>query len=245
MSVVAPPEPPRPDELELLIREARARQLRRRLGAVAVVAVLLGTSVATYAIFAGSGERSTTGGLGAGRAATPSSSRCGVRVRGPNVFRDGRIVFRDRVASPMSHEIRCSGSTVWAVFVNGIGTNVESYVGARSGDRGRTWRVAFGQNYQGLRADRGLGPELGAWTLSGSRAAYFIGWCGPCSVSGRFGTADLIATTDGGRTFRHYAVPALAGFSPRRLRVTGRVVTIWGRQLAQPYTHKVVRLRVA
>jgi hypothetical protein len=38
MSVVAPPEPPRPDELEALIREARARQRRRWIQIVTAVA---------------------------------------------------------------------------------------------------------------------------------------------------------------------------------------------------------------
>lgn len=167
-------------------------------------------------------------------------------MRGANVLRGSRVVFRDRVATPMFHQVRCSGSTVWVVFENGIGTNVESYVGVRSGDGGRTWRVALGQNYDGVGARRDLGPELGAWTLSGPRAAYFIGWCGPCQVSsGRWGTVVLAATKDGGRTFRRYPVPALAGFPPRRLRVMGNVVTIWGRQLTKPYAHKIVRLRVA
>lgn len=152
----------------------------------------------------------------------------------------------------MSHELRCSGATVWVVFFNGIGTNVESYVGVRSGDRGRTWRVVLAQNYPGARP-RGLGPELGTWTVQGRLAAYFIGWCGPCERSGRWGTVVLAVTTDGGRTFRRYAVPALTGFTPLRLRVRGDVVTIPARRLARKvdsspfeiYTHKTVRLRVA
>jgi hypothetical protein len=46
MSIVAPPKPPRPEELEALIREARARQRRRWMTAGAVVAVLAGAGLA-------------------------------------------------------------------------------------------------------------------------------------------------------------------------------------------------------
>src|SRR6266566_2886758 len=48
--VVAPPEPPRPDELELLIREARARARRRRLLAAAVIAVAAAVVFGVHAV---------------------------------------------------------------------------------------------------------------------------------------------------------------------------------------------------
>lgn len=50
MSVAAPPEPPRPDELEALIREARARQRKRRLLGVALAAAVFGAVLAAGAI---------------------------------------------------------------------------------------------------------------------------------------------------------------------------------------------------
>jgi hypothetical protein len=149
----------------------------------------------------------------------------------------------------MWHELRCSGAAVWVVFVNGVGMSHEDYVGARSLDRGRTWRVVL--------ADRpgsyGIGAEVGAWTLRGSRAAYFLGTCPACSVGKAFGTVSLTATKDAGRTFRSYPVSALAGFAfaPLRLRARGSVVTIWGRQLVRTvgsrevYRHKIVTVRVA
>jgi Protein of unknown function (DUF4232) len=49
MSVVAPPQPPRPDELEALIREARERQRQRRLLAAAVVGILAAVGLSVWA----------------------------------------------------------------------------------------------------------------------------------------------------------------------------------------------------
>jgi hypothetical protein len=45
------------------------------------------------------------------------------------------------------------------------------------------------------------------------------------------GTVALWVTKDGGRTFREYKVPALTGYAPDRIRVTGREVTIAGARL--------------
>lgn len=75
MSVVAPPEPPRPDELELLIREARARQRRRRLAAAATLAVSTAAALAVYSSLAGNAstiDRSRSGSP----APLSSVSRC-------------------------------------------------------------------------------------------------------------------------------------------------------------------------
>ena len=147
----------------------------------------------------------------------------------------------------MWHELRCSGPAVWVVFVNGVGMMHEEYIGARSLDRGRAWRVVL--------ADRpgsyGIGAEVGAWTLRGSRAAYFLGTCPACSAGKAFGTVSLTVTTNAGRTFRSYPVSALSGFVPLRLRARGSVVTIWARRLVRKvglrevYRHKVVKVRVA
>lgn len=74
MSVVSPPEQPRPDELELLIPEARARQRRRRLGAAALLALAAGTALAVYAIVP-AGHRAARTDHGA-PAALASPPRC-------------------------------------------------------------------------------------------------------------------------------------------------------------------------
>lgn len=53
MSIVAPPEPPRPDVLEALIREARTRQRRRRLRGAAVVAAVAAIALSIWAAVPG------------------------------------------------------------------------------------------------------------------------------------------------------------------------------------------------
>jgi Domain of unknown function (DUF4232) len=53
MSIVPPPAPPRPDELEALIREARARQRRRRLVGVVAVGAVAGIGLSVWAAVPG------------------------------------------------------------------------------------------------------------------------------------------------------------------------------------------------
>lgn len=72
MSVVAPSEPPRRDELEALIREARARQRRRRLFGAAVVAIVSAVGLSVHVSLHGRVEGSTHGRGGL----TGVSSRC-------------------------------------------------------------------------------------------------------------------------------------------------------------------------
>lgn len=245
--------PPPQDEQELLIREARARQRKRRLvGAAALIAFLAGTGLAIHSIASGKGSRVSAGARRGVPAAT-TRSRCGVRIEGTTevVGQGGDVVYRDPYQGSMWHDLRCQGTTVWAVFVNGIGTNVESYLGVRSLDGGRTWRVAFAQDPR-VRKQYSVGAELGPWALQGRRSAYFVGTCGPCSVGKAYGTVSLTVTKDAGRTFRHHLVRALTGWTPRRIRATGHEVAIWASQLVRKrdtppvevYRHRVVRLPV-
>jgi hypothetical protein len=55
--MIAPPRPPRSDELELLIKEARDRQRRRRRLAAAGVALLAGLGLGAYAVAGGFGSQ--------------------------------------------------------------------------------------------------------------------------------------------------------------------------------------------
>jgi hypothetical protein len=66
--MIAPPKPPAPDELEALIKEARERQLRRRLLGAAALAVVAAAGLGIYALAAGSnpvssGDSSRPSGL--------------------------------------------------------------------------------------------------------------------------------------------------------------------------------------
>lgn len=223
MSVVSPPPQ---DELELLIREARARQRKRWLGAAVAVAVLAGGALAVFSI-AGGGSRSASS-AGGGPAAVRVTRTCGIRVAGPRILgADGRAVYREPVPRGEVHpnfipsQVRCSGSAIWVVWFNGAGMMHEDYVGARSLDRGRTWHVVFAQQ-PGVHS-RALDAEIGPWTLGGPRAAYVVGTCPACWG---FGTVSLSVTRDAGHTFRMYRVPGSDRWMPSSIRVRGRQVTI-------------------
>jgi hypothetical protein len=251
MSVLSPPDP-RQDELELLIHEARARQRKRRVGVAALVAGLAGATLGISSIVAGRSPSTSTGG--ARRFAGATVSRCGVRAEGVRILRAGQVVYREpgHYVHPNGGPgatIQCSGPTVWAVWMNGAGMSQEAYVGARSGDGGRTWRLVFSEPYFGVRAPHELDSYLGAWTLHGPRAAYFTGRCPACG----YGTVSLWVTKNGGRTFRMYEVPTLTGYGPTSVRVSGHDVFIRAehmmRKIGSPpyeiYGHKTVKLRVS
>ena len=96
MSVVAPPEPPLPDELEALIREARARQWRRRALFAAAIAVVAGVGLSVWAAIPGGG---TGVGDGGGR---PSAGASSIR----QIEAGGRRIPIDTIGS--------SGPVTWA-----------------------------------------------------------------------------------------------------------------------------------
>ena len=58
--MIAPPKPPSDDELEALIKEARARQLRRRLLGAAAVAIAAAIGLGAYALAIGGGSQAAT-----------------------------------------------------------------------------------------------------------------------------------------------------------------------------------------
>ena len=233
MSIVAPPPvtPPRPDEREALIREARERQRKRWLGAAAVVALLAGAALGLDAIMAGESSNPSRPAGGPTPAAA-NGKGCGIRVADTRIVdAGGSTVYREpgnwTPGYPRSHVVRCSGSSIWVVWDNGAASSQEAYVGAHSIDRGSTWHLIFAENYFGVNAAHELDSYLGPWALLGPRAAYFTGWCPVCGgESAVSGTTSLWVTKDGGRTFREYRIPALIGYEPVALRVSGRDATI-------------------
>jgi uncharacterized protein DUF4232 len=80
--MIAPPRPPSHDELEALIKEARARQLRRRLLGAAGVAIAAALGLALYALLAGGAEGSGTAAGSRPRVVTaPCSLAAGWQLR--------------------------------------------------------------------------------------------------------------------------------------------------------------------
>jgi hypothetical protein len=70
MAIDSPPRPPSQDELDALIREARERQLRRRLLGAAAIAITAAVSLGIYAVFSDGSSRPTTGASPSGLATT-------------------------------------------------------------------------------------------------------------------------------------------------------------------------------
>ena len=226
--MLAPPRPPAHDDLEALIREARARQRRRWIGAAALVAVVAGVAVGISSIFGGSHSEVTSD---AGqRSATVTVSRCGIRVEGIRIFQGGRTVYRapGHYVNPNGGpgaQVQCSGATIWVVWELGAGMSKGDYVGARSADRGHTWRLVISQPFFGVKAPHALDAYLDIWTLRGPQDAYFAGSCPACGI----GTTSLWVTTDGGRSFVRYAVPWPKGQRSASVRIPGHTVTISAR----------------
>lgn len=87
--MIAPPKPPSHDELEALIKEARARQLRRRLLGAAGVAVATGLGLGVYALVTGGAHRvGTASGSRPQVVTAPCSAAAGWQLRLDGVWSD-------------------------------------------------------------------------------------------------------------------------------------------------------------
>jgi hypothetical protein len=70
MAIDSPPRPPSHEELDALIREARQRQLRRRLLSAAAIATTAAASLGIYAVFSSGSSHPTAGASDSGLATT-------------------------------------------------------------------------------------------------------------------------------------------------------------------------------
>jgi hypothetical protein len=82
----APPEPPRPDELELLIREARARQRKRRMIAAAAMGGAAALVLSAWAVFTGGGKPNRAQARPPVGAALPLCRTVDLRISFPLAF---------------------------------------------------------------------------------------------------------------------------------------------------------------
>jgi hypothetical protein len=160
--------------------------------------------------------------------ATPA---CPVHIVGKRIVDNrGQTVYRDPGYRVLAAQVKCSGRAVWVLFHGGVASSQEAYLGVRSGDGGRTWKLLLSAPYFGVRAPFTIDSYSGPWTIVGQNAAYFVGWCPAC---GRYGTVSLTVTLDGGRHFRRYKVAKLSGFRGSGIRVVGDDVTITARSESQ------------
>jgi len=203
--------------------------MRRSMLLVLVcVAVLSGCSGSHHISVTGTRSSSHATPEGGKAPVAQHGHSCAVRVIGARILdQSGHVLYRDPGGfgtHPHLHQVRCSGPTIWVVFNNGAAMSQEAYVGVRSGDAGRTWRLVFAEPYFGVKAPHELDSYMGPWTLVG-RLADFTGSCPACSPKKMVG---LWVTRNLGRTFRSYPIRALGGFEPTRIRVHRSRVTIWG-----------------
>jgi hypothetical protein len=150
---------------------------------------------------------------------------CPVRLVGKRIVDGtGQTTYRYPGSEVPVAQIRCSGRVVWVLLHGGAASSQEMYLGLRSADGGRTWKLLLSEPYFGIKAPFTIDAYSGPWTIVGENAAYFVGWCPACTN----GNVVLVATTDGGRTFHRYAVPSLSGYGQglRSVSVNGDTVTI-------------------
>jgi hypothetical protein len=153
-----------------------------------------------------------------------ATARCPVHVAGKRIVdRHGHTVYRDPRYQVVAAQVRCSGRTARVLFHGGAAASQEAYVGVRSGDGGRTWKLLLSEPYFGVEAPFTIDSYSRPWTIVGSNAAYFVGWCPACALHG---TVSLTVTLDGGKHILRYEIPALDGFRGARIRVEGDDVTI-------------------
>lgn len=128
MSVVAPPPQ---DESELLIREARARQRKRWLIAMALTAAVAGAALAAYAVFAaGRPETRERHGLSNGIAAVPRCSAGQLRLDQPRFdgAGTGHVMESMSFTNTASRSCALRGWPVFDVVLPG-GQLVRAHVG--------------------------------------------------------------------------------------------------------------------
>jgi len=149
---------------------------------------------------------------------------CPVHVIGKRIVDGGgQTVYRAPGYRVVAWQVKCSGRTVWVLFHGGVASSQEAYLGVRSGDAGRTWKLLLSEPYFGVRAPFTIDSYSGPWTIVGANAAYFVGWCPAC---GHQGTVSLTYTLDGGRHFRRQRIGKLSGFRGTGIHVVGNHVTI-------------------
>lgn len=151
---------------------------------------------------------------------------CPVHIVGKRIVdKAGHTVYRDPDPGTgvVAAQVKCRGRTVWVLFHGGFASSQEAYVGVRSRDGGRTWKLLLSEAYFGVKAPFTIDSYSGPWTIVGENAAYFVGWCPVCTSHG---TVSLTVTLDGGKHFRRYKIPALTSFRGTGIRVVGDDVTI-------------------
>jgi hypothetical protein len=149
MAIDSPPRPPSQDELDALIREARERQLRRRLLGAAAIAIAAAASLGIYAVASGSSSRPTSGASGSG-----SASNCPLNALPLALQTQGtatQAVTFLTIRNPQRLTCSISASVVFEITANGQRAHVA----------GNPLRLRLHMKLQGARSR--FWPLNGVW----------------------------------------------------------------------------------
>jgi hypothetical protein len=171
MAIDSPPRPPSQDELDALIREARVRQLRRRLLGAAVIATIAAASLGIYAAFFGGSSRPTAGASDSGLVA-----RCPLSALPLSLQPQGtatQAVFFLTIGNPQRLTCSITAPVVFEITQRGQRADV----------RGNPLRLSLHTNLRGTRSSY--------WPLNG---VWWANWCGSrqdFSLTARVGSQSL------------------------------------------------------
>jgi hypothetical protein len=155
MAIDSPPRPPAQDELDALIREARERQLRRRLLGVAAIAIVSAVSLGIYALFSGDSSQPATGASPSGLAVTCPRGALSLSLQTQGTATQA-VTFLT-IRNPQ--RLTCS---ITAPVIFEITTN-----GQRAHVRGNPLRLRLHTNLRGARSN--------SWPLNG---VWWANYCG-------------------------------------------------------------------
>jgi photosystem II stability/assembly factor-like uncharacterized protein len=205
LSVVAPPEPPRPDELEALIREARARQRRRRLAVAGFVALAAGLALALWAAIPGGGSARSARGGGGHSGGPPTTGANGRRAQIFNLGSTGGVTW---AMNARHFWLTGNGGGTWRPLPAALGYSGAihqiQYVDRNhgwvwSGARNRLYRTADGgRSWESAPLPRHIAQSETSFTFVSRERGYLA-----ASAPG----PRLFATQDGGATWHLVSRP--------------------------------------
>ena len=155
MAIDSPPRPPSQDELDALIREARERQLRRRLLGAAAIAITAALSLGIYAVASGGNSRPTAGASDSGRATPCALSALPLSLQTQGTATQA-VTFLT-IRNPQRLTCSITAPVVFEITANGQRAHV----------LGNPLRLRLHTNLRGTRSS--------FWPLNG---VWWANWCG-------------------------------------------------------------------